>query len=140
MLHFSRCLHRATSVTFWVSPCSAGEPGTAVHRSTEKGGQGAGVSGRARKPLDWNTILSTFTMVFIAELGDKTQLSTMMLAAQTRSTWSVFLGASLALCATSFLGVLFGHSLYRLVAPETMRAIAGAGFILVGVLVLLGKF
>ncbi|MBE3519876.1 MAG: TMEM165/GDT1 family protein [Firmicutes bacterium] len=84
-------------------------------------------------------MISTFVMVFLAELGDKTQLSTMMLAAQKRSMWSVFAGASLALCLTSFLGALVGDSLCRLVPPGVLRGVAGVGFILVGLLVLLGK-
>lgn len=84
-------------------------------------------------------MISTFAMVFLAELGDKTQLSTMMLAAQKKSMWSVFTGASLALCVTSLIGVLVGDSLYRLVPPGVIRGVAGVGFMLVGLLVLLGK-
>lgn len=89
--------------------------------------------------MDWHTMVSTFAMVFLAELGDKTQLSTMMLAAQRKSMWSVFAGASLALCFTSLIGVLVGGSLYRLVPPVIVRGVAGAGFILIGIMVLSGR-
>ncbi|MBP8613749.1 MAG: TMEM165/GDT1 family protein [Firmicutes bacterium] len=89
--------------------------------------------------LNWETVLSTFLVVFLAELGDKTQLSTMALAASEKAAWSVFVGSALALVLSSFIGVLVGASLYRVVPPHIIKYCAGGAFVLVGVLMLLGK-
>ena len=89
--------------------------------------------------MDWKLLVSTFTSIFIAEIGDKTQLATMSLAAGGHSKLSVFVGAALALCATSALGVLVGEGVSRLVPPVWLRRIAGAVFIVLGVLFLTGR-
>ena len=54
-------------------------------------------------------LLTTFTTVFLAELGDKTQLATLLLSAQSGQPWVVFLGAALALISSSLVGVLVGR-------------------------------
>ncbi|MGI5839641.1 MAG: TMEM165/GDT1 family protein [bacterium] len=87
----------------------------------------------------WKTFLATFALVFLAELGDKTQLATMLLVAQNKSPGSVFLGAAAALVLTSFFGVMAGAALTRLVPLPLIRSGAGAAFILIGALLLLGK-
>lgn len=87
----------------------------------------------------WKTLLVTFGLVFLAEMGDKTQLATMLLVAQNKSPGSVFLGAAAALILTSFLGVAAGVFLTRLVPLTLIRSGAGAAFILIGVLLFLGK-
>jgi len=80
------------------------------------------------------TLLTVFATVFVAELGDKTQLATMLFAADRKvSLPLVFAGASLALIAASALGVLAGGALSRLVSERQLRIVAGAAFILVGV-------
>ena len=89
--------------------------------------------------MDWKLLLSTFTSIFVAEIGDKTQLATMSLAAGGRSKLSVFVGAALALCATSALGVLVGEGVSRVVPPIWLRRIAGGVFIVLGVLFLVGR-
>jgi putative Ca2+/H+ antiporter (TMEM165/GDT1 family) len=89
--------------------------------------------------MDWKLLLSTFTSIFVAEIGDKTQLATMSLAAGGRSKLSVFVGAALALCATSALGVLVGEGVSRLVPALWLRRIAGAVFVVLGALFLLGR-
>jgi putative Ca2+/H+ antiporter (TMEM165/GDT1 family) len=89
--------------------------------------------------MDWKLLLSTFTSIFVAEIGDKTQLATMSLAAGGRSKLSVFLGAALALTATSALGVLVGEGVSRLVPAIWLRRIAGAVFVILGVLFLVGR-
>lgn len=84
-------------------------------------------------------VWSTFLMVFLAELGDKTQLATMLLAAKSRSPGSVLAGASLALLLTTALGVVMGAALSRLVPATYLRWSAGLGFIAVGILLLLRR-
>lgn len=88
----------------------------------------------------WKTFLTTFGLVFLAELGDKTQLATMLLVAQNKSPWAVFLGAAGALVLSSLLGVLCGSALARYVPQNYIHAGAGVAFIVIGALLLLGKF
>lgn len=89
--------------------------------------------------MDWKTFLTTFGLVFFAELGDKTQLATMTLAAQSRAFWPVFLGSALALVATSLLGVIFGAAITHIIPARYIHLGAGAGFVIMGVLLLFGK-
>ncbi len=88
----------------------------------------------------WRTFLTTFGLVFLAELGDKTQLATMLIATQSESRLSVFLGSSVALVLSAGLGVLFGAALTRYISPQYLQGGAGVAFIIIGVLLLVGKF
>ena len=89
--------------------------------------------------MDLKLLASTFSLVFLAELGDKTQLATMTLAASGKQRLVVFLGASLALVATSALAVLVGEGVARVVPEIWLKRVAGGGFIVLGTLFLLGK-
>lgn len=83
--------------------------------------------------MDWKIFASVFATVFIAELGDKTQLATLLFAADKAvSKWLVFCGASLALIATSAIGVLAGGLVARYVSEGTLHTVAGIGFIAIG--------
>jgi putative Ca2+/H+ antiporter (TMEM165/GDT1 family) len=83
--------------------------------------------------MDIRILATVFATVFLAELGDKTQLATMLFAADREvSKWTVFAGASLALVATSALGVLVGGALSSVVSPRTLQLLAGAGFVGIG--------
>ncbi len=83
--------------------------------------------------MDLKILLTVFVTVFVAELGDKTQLATMLFAAdQQVSKWTVFAGAALALVATSALGVVAGSFLSTLISPKQLQLIAGAGFVGIG--------
>jgi putative Ca2+/H+ antiporter (TMEM165/GDT1 family) len=77
--------------------------------------------------------LSTFVMIFLAELGDKTQISIFAFASESRSPLSVFFGAALALVCTSFLGVVLGGVLGKFVPEKVMKLLAAAVFIGFGV-------
>lgn len=85
------------------------------------------------------TFWTTFWLVFLAELGDKTQLTTLTLAAENRTVWPVFVGASLALVLTSFIGVIAGGAITSIVPPSYINTIAAVAFIVIGVLMLIGK-
>ncbi len=74
---------------------------------------------------------STFVTIFLAELGDKTQLTTLLMAAESKSPWLVFAGAGAALVATSFLGVWVGCWLAKRIAPRTLELSAGAVLLLI---------
>lgn len=86
--------------------------------------------------MDWKLLGTTFVTVFVAELGDKTQLATMALAAAPGARWAVFVGASLALVATSALGVLAGELVGRYVSPIWVHRGAGALFLVLGTLLI----
>ena len=73
----------------------------------------------------------TFLTIFLAEFGDKTQLSTLLMSAESQSPGVVFLGAGVALITTSLLGVLLGQWLAKRVAPKTLETAAGVSLLLV---------
>ena len=84
--------------------------------------------------MDWKILSTVFTSVFIAELGDKTQLATMLFASdKDTSKLTVFLGASLALVVTSALGVVAGSFISEYVSEKVLHYLAGLGFIAIGV-------
>jgi putative Ca2+/H+ antiporter (TMEM165/GDT1 family) len=88
--------------------------------------------------VDWKVLITVFSAVFIAELGDKTQLATMLFAADREvSKWTVFFGASLALVVASAIGVIAGSLVSTVVSERYLHYIAGVGFILIGVWTLL---
>ncbi len=90
--------------------------------------------------MDWRVILTTFGLIFLAEMGDKTQLAAMTMAAQTKRPWAVFLGSSLALVAVSAIGVLVGGFVSQYVPLIWIKRVAAVAFIVIGVLILAGKF
>ena len=90
--------------------------------------------------MDFRVLITTFGVIFLAEMGDKTQLAAMTMAAQTKKPWAVFLGASLALAAVSALGVIVGSVIGDYVPLEWVKRAAAIAFILIGVLMLAGKF
>jgi putative Ca2+/H+ antiporter (TMEM165/GDT1 family) len=84
-------------------------------------------------------LLSIFLSILIAELGDKTQLATLLFATnENLSRWSVFLAASSALICSSLLAVLVGGQLSRALSPTMLQGIAGIGFIIIGIWMLVG--
>ncbi len=88
--------------------------------------------------MDLKILFTVFATVFIAELGDKTQLATMLFAADREvSKLTVFFGASLALILASGIGVLAGSLLSAYVSEKALQYVAGAGFIAIGVWTLL---
>ena len=90
--------------------------------------------------MDWRIFITTFGVIFLAEMGDKTQLAAMTMAAQSKRPWGVFLGAALALTAVSAIGVLVGSTLGTYLPLIWIKRAAACAFIVIGVLILLGKF
>ena len=86
--------------------------------------------------MDWKLFVSTFAVIFIAELGDKTQLATLSLATGGSSRWIVFAGSALALVATSAIAVLVGEGLGRVIHPIWLRRSAGVLFLILGIVFL----
>jgi putative Ca2+/H+ antiporter (TMEM165/GDT1 family) len=81
--------------------------------------------------------LTTFTTVFLAELGDKTQLAALLLSAESGRPVIVFIGASLALISSSLVGVLLGRWLARVLPPQQLERLAG--ILMIGLGLWLGR-
>ena len=89
--------------------------------------------------MDWRVILTTFGVIFLAEMGDKTQLAAMTMAAQTKKPWAVLIGASVALACVSAIGVVVGGALGHYLPLVWIKRAAALAFIVIGVLILIGK-
>lgn len=88
----------------------------------------------------WKIFFTVFFTVFVAEIGDKTQLATMLFAAEAKtSKWVIFIAASVALTVAAGIGVLVGAQLERFIAPRTLRLVAGIGFIAIGLWTMLSR-
>ena len=87
----------------------------------------------------WKIFFVTFGSIFLAELGDKTQLATIAFTANNiRYKWIVFLAAAGALILTSFLGVFFGHLLTKYISPKYIKLSAGILFMMIGLIMIIG--
>ena len=88
----------------------------------------------------WKAFFTVFATVFLAEIGDKTQLATMLFAAEAKtSKWVIFFGSALALVLAAAIGVMVGAQIERFVSPRTLKIAAGVGFIGIGVWTLVAK-
>lgn len=88
--------------------------------------------------MDWKVFLTVLASVFVAELGDKTQLATLLFAADKDvSKWTVFAAASLALIVATAVGVLAGSLLANYINEKYLQIIAGLGFVAIGAVTLL---
>ena len=90
--------------------------------------------------MDIRVLLTTFGVIFLAEMGDKTQLAAMTMAAQTKRPWAVFIGAALALASVSAVGVLVGSVIVDYVPLIWVKRVAALAFIIIGFLMLANKF
>jgi putative Ca2+/H+ antiporter (TMEM165/GDT1 family) len=84
-------------------------------------------------------LLSTFALLFLAELGDKTQLAVISMTAKHKSPLWIFLGATLALAAVTGIGVLGGELITRFIPEMIMRKVAAALFVVMGLLMWFNK-
>jgi putative Ca2+/H+ antiporter (TMEM165/GDT1 family) len=89
--------------------------------------------------MDWKQLAVTFGAVFVAELGDKTQLATLSMSAGQVNRLAVFIGSASALVCTSLLAVLAGGLISRYVPPQYLRRGAGVIFIVLGLLYIVRK-
>lgn len=82
---------------------------------------------------------TTFALMFLAELGDKTQLVVISCASRFRSPWVVFAGAGLAMVIATAIGTIIGNFLPAFIGERAIRFVSGGLFVLFGVLILVGK-
>ncbi|NLS44268.1 MAG: TMEM165/GDT1 family protein [Firmicutes bacterium] len=90
--------------------------------------------------MDWKLFGLTFSTVFLAEMGDKTQLTVFILMAQHKKVLPVFIGASLALTSVSLIGVISGKLAPQIVPPEYLQIAAGLLFVGMGAVMLIRAF
>ena len=77
--------------------------------------------------MDWRVFMTTFGVIFLAEMGDKTQLAAMTMAANTKRPIAVFIGAALALVLVSAIGVVVGGVVVVPLVPDCSSCVSGAG-------------
>lgn len=90
--------------------------------------------------MDWKVFMATFGAVFLAEMGDKTQLACMTMTAESKLPWVVFMATSAALIAASAIGVLAGCLVGQVIPAALIKKLAGGAFIVIGGFMLLGKW
>ena len=84
--------------------------------------------------MAWSIILTTLATLFVAELGDKTQLAVITLAAKHRDPLSVFIGAAIALVLVTAIGAAGGELITRVIPADLLRRVAAVAFVVMGVL------
>jgi putative Ca2+/H+ antiporter (TMEM165/GDT1 family) len=89
---------------------------------------------------NWRSLLAAFSIVFLSEMGDKTQITTLLLAgAKPLYVWYVALGSAMALITTSFLEVMLGsHLVAKYLKTEVIKVLSGVAFLVMGILLLTG--
>jgi putative Ca2+/H+ antiporter (TMEM165/GDT1 family) len=83
--------------------------------------------------MDWHLLGLSFMIVFLAELGDKSQLAAITLSGQCRHPRAIFLGTASALVLASFLGVVLGGSLAQFLPTQLLKTVAAIGFAVMGI-------
>jgi putative Ca2+/H+ antiporter (TMEM165/GDT1 family) len=83
--------------------------------------------------MDWGSLLSMFGLIFVAELGDKTQLAVVTQTCKYRKPWVIFLGASAALITVTALGAIGGQILGQFVPEGVLRVVAAVAFVVMGI-------
>ena len=87
---------------------------------------------KAKSPLA--IFATTFITIFLAEIGDKTQITTLMMSAQSHQPWVVFIGSGVALITTSLLGVALGSWISKKLSPKTVEKAAGITLLLISLM------
>lgn len=88
---------------------------------------------------EWKVLAVIFGTVFLAEIGDKTQLATLLFSAEGKvGPWQVFLASAAALLLACAIGVVAGQLVAKVVSPQALKIAAGAGFLLIGAWTLYG--
>lgn len=95
----------------------------------------------SQETLTWKgelqIFLSTFLTIFLAEVGDKTQLTVFLMSAESGSPWTIFLGAGSALVATSLCGILLGRWLSQHISPKFLERFAAVLLLAIAIVLLL---
>lgn len=87
--------------------------------------------------MQWSAFITTFIAVFIAEIGDKTQLAVFGFASQEVSKWTIFIAASLGLITATAIGVLAGSMVGKYIDPIYIKYFSGGLFLIIGLVIIL---
>ena len=83
--------------------------------------------------MNWKLVWMAFATLFLAELGDKTQIAVFTMASEHGDPWPIFVGASLALVVVTFIGAFFGGVITRFIPMQVIEVAAGLLFVGMGV-------
>jgi putative Ca2+/H+ antiporter (TMEM165/GDT1 family) len=89
--------------------------------------------------VDWRVLASTFGLIFLGELGDKTQLAAIAMSAESKAPLAVFVGAVAALALVTLVAVAIGGTLARVIPARYIRMAAGGLFVVIGILMLIPR-
>ena len=89
--------------------------------------------------MDWKILIATFTSIFLAELGDKTQIAAIIMTSKSSKPLTVFIGSMVAFAVITILGVTFGVALTKFVPINYIKYLSAIAFIAIGILILTGK-
>ncbi len=89
--------------------------------------------------MNWKILIGTFVTIFLAELGDKTQIAAIMMSSDTKRPFSVYFGAMLAFGIITLLAVFVGIGITRFLPMHVIKNLSAAAFIIIGILILAGK-
>jgi len=88
--------------------------------------------------MEWKLFFVTFGTVFLAELGDKTQLATLLFSTESKKPIMIFLGAASALVLSTFLAVVAGKLIADYLPHKAIKIVAASGFIVIGIWLMIG--
>ena len=89
--------------------------------------------------MDWKILIATFSTIFLAELGDKTQIAAIIMTSKTNKPLTVFIGSMIAFAVITIIGVAFGGVITKVIPINIIKMSSAVAFISVGVLILTGK-
>ncbi|MFQ5714136.1 MAG: TMEM165/GDT1 family protein [Candidatus Scalinduaceae bacterium] len=89
--------------------------------------------------MDWKIFIATFSTIFLAELGDKTQIAAIIMTSKTNKPLTVFIGSMIAFAVITIIGVAFGGVITKVIPIYLIKVLSAVAFITVGILILIGK-
>ncbi len=89
--------------------------------------------------MDWKILIATFSTIFLAELGDKTQIAAIIMTSKTNKPLTVFIGSMIAFAVITIIGVAFGGVITKVIPIYLLKVLSAVAFITVGILILIGK-
>jgi putative Ca2+/H+ antiporter (TMEM165/GDT1 family) len=89
--------------------------------------------------MDWKILIATFSTIFLAELGDKTQIAAIIMTSKTNKPLTVFIGSMIAFAVITIIGVAFGGIITKVIPIYLLKVLSAVAFITVGILILTGK-
>lgn len=89
--------------------------------------------------MDWKILVATFSSIFLAELGDKTQIAAIIMTSKTNNPFTVFIGSMFAFAVITIIGVTFGGVITKVIPIYLVKTLSAVAFISIGILILTGK-